>query len=164
MRYLCLLSGISILLSAMALAEEKKTVAEEKKAERKLEYNRDIRPILAENCFTCHGPDSASRKGGLRLDEREQAIKKKAIIPGDLQGSELVTRLHSSDPDEIMPPPTSHKKLTEEQKKLLQQWIEQGAEYQPHWSLLAPHKPALPTVKNQGWVSNPIDAFVLEQL
>lgn len=133
-------------------------------AQDKLEYNRDIRPILAENCFACHGPDSAARKANLRLDQRELAIKKKAILPGKVAESELVARINSQDNDEVMPPPGSHKKLTDVQKKLLQRWIEQGAEYQAHWSLIAPKRPAVPSVKNTSWVKNPIDAFILAEL
>src|SRR4051812_43930529 len=81
-------------------------------AQPKLEYNRDIRPILAENCFACHGPDSASRKAGLRLDQRDAAIKKGAFVPGKPRDSELVSRVTATDPGEIMPPPKAHKKLT----------------------------------------------------
>lgn len=156
MRLLSLLSAVFLITCAMQ--------ASDKPVAQKLEYNRDIRPILAENCFACHGPDSAARKGGLRLDMRDQAIKKKALIPGKLKESELVARLHTADGDELMPPPNSHKKLTDAQKKMLEQWIEQGAEYQSHWSLIAPTRPAIPTVKNKDWQKNPIDAFVMEQL
>ena len=120
MRLLSLLSAVFLITCAMQ--------ASDKPVAQKLEYNRDIRPILAENCFACHGPDSAARKGGLRLDMRDQAIKKKALIPGKLKESELVARLHTADVDELMPPPNSHKKLTDAQKKMLEQWIEQGAE------------------------------------
>lgn len=133
-------------------------------AQDKLEYNRDIRPILADNCFACHGPDSAARKGSLRLDQRDAAIKKKAIVPGKTGESELVSRILTQDTTEIMPPADSHKKLTDVQKKMLQKWVEQGAEYQEHWSLIAPKRPAIPTVKNAAWVKNPIDAFVLAAL
>jgi hypothetical protein len=130
----------------------------------KLEYNRDIRPILSENCFACHGTDSAARKGGLRLDQRDSALKKKAIIPGKVDESELVKRILSEDTLELMPPPESHKTLTPKQKQLLKDWIAQGGEYQAHWSLITPKRPAAPTVKNKTWVRNPIDAFVLAEL
>lgn len=158
MRSLLLLCAACLLTCAMQADESTR------KATVKLEYNRDIRPILAENCFACHGPDSAARKGGLRLDQRDAAIKKKAIVPGKVTESELVARLHSGDSEEVMPPPTSHKKLTDSQKKLLEQWIAQGAEYQSHWSLIPPVRPAIPSVKNASWVKNPIDAFVLAEL
>jgi hypothetical protein len=134
------------------------------RAAEKPEYNRDIRPILAENCFACHGPDSASRKADLRLDRREAAIAAEAVKPGDPSGSELIARINSADAEEVMPPPSLHKKLTAGQKELLRRWIETGAEYQLHWSLLAPRRPTLPQVKNASWVRNPIDRFILARL
>ena len=107
-----------------------------------IEYNRDIRPILAENCFACHGPDSAARKAGLRLDRREDAIEAKAIVPGKPTESEMIRRiLAAADDKELMPPPKSNKKLKPEQKALLKKWVEAGAEYQPHWSFLAADPP-----------------------
>jgi hypothetical protein len=129
-----------------------------------VEYNRDIRPILSENCFACHGPDSASRKADLRLDRREVAIEMGAIVPGDPEGSELIARIGSADHDEVMPPPATKKTLTAEQKELLQRWVKAGAEYQPHWSLIAPKRPEPPAVKAPSWVRNPIDRFVLARL
>jgi len=133
-------------------------------AEGSLEFNRDIRPILADHCFACHGPDGAARKGDLRLDKRDAALQKKAIVAGDAANSELIRRIESSDADEMMPPPSTKKVLTPEQKVLLKRWIEQGAEYQQHWSFLAPVRPQVPPVKNPGWIRNPIDAFVLAKL
>src|SRR5262249_25578921 len=115
----------------------------------KLEYNRDIRPILAENCFQCHGPDSAARKAELRLDRREAAIESGAITPGDLKESSLIARIDTTNPKEVMPPPSLNKTLTAKQKDLLRQWIAGGAEYQLHWSLLSPVRPALPKVKDE---------------
>jgi len=129
-----------------------------------LKYNRDIRPILADNCFSCHGPDSAARKADLRLDQRAVAVDRKAIVPGNLAESELIRRLLSTDPDEMMPPPASHKKLTPRQKQLLSDWVKAGAEYEPHWSFIAPSRPTPPTVKDENWVRNPIDRFVLSHL
>jgi hypothetical protein len=130
----------------------------------RLEYNRDIRPILAENCFACHGPDSAARKAGLRLDRREDAIKAEAIVPGKPDQSLLIERVVTTEPREQMPPPKSLKKLTAGQKELLRRWIAEGAEYQPHWSFIAPTRPALPAVKNAGWARNSIDRFILAEL
>lgn len=129
-----------------------------------VEYNRDIRPILSENCFACHGPDSASRKADLRLDQREAAITAGALAPGDTEGSELLHRIASSDPDEVMPPPRTTKKLTSVQKETLARWIKQGAKYQPHWSLIPPKRPTLPSVKDSSWVRNPIDQWILARL
>ena len=133
-------------------------------ADTPLEYNRDIRPILSENCFACHGPDSASRKANLRLDKREAAIEAKAIIAGDADSSELIARVFSTDAEEVMPPPDSHKSLKPEQKETLKRWVAEGAVYQPHWSFLPPKRTNPPTVKNEGWVRNPIDQFVLSKL
>src|SRR5437763_7303797 len=92
-------------------------------ADSAIQYNRDLRPILFDNCFSCHGPDSASRQAELRLDKREVALEKKAIVPGDPDSSEMVRRILSHDPDEQMPPPVTKKKLTDAQKKLLVSWI-----------------------------------------
>ena len=127
-------------------------------------YNRDIRPIFAENCFACHGPDKAARKGDLRLDVREEAVKAGAIVPGKPDKSPLIERIFSADPHELMPPAKSHKKLTAAQKDLLKRWVAAGAEYQPHWSFIAPKRPDLPLVKKTDWVRNPIDRFILAKL
>ena len=129
-----------------------------------VQFNRDIRPILLENCFACHGADSAARKADLRLDIREEAVEMGAIEPGKPDESMLVERIHSTDSQEIMPPRKSHKTLTDEQKDLLTRWIAQGAEYQAHWALIAPTRPEPPKVKDEGWVRNPIDGFVLARI
>jgi hypothetical protein len=130
----------------------------------KLEYNRDVRPILSENCFACHGPDSAARKADLRLDRRDDAIKAEAIVPGKPEKSPLVERIFTADKAEMMPPHKTNKKLTDAQKAVLKQWIAEGAEYQPHWSFIPPTRPGLPAVKNEAWVKNPIDRFILAKL
>lgn len=129
-----------------------------------LKYNRDIRPILADHCFACHGTDSASREADLRLDEREAATNRGAIVPGNPNESELIARIFSDDPDLVMPPPASKKPLTAAQKEALREWITAGAEYQPHWSFIAPVRPEVPTPENQAWAKNPIDRYVLAQL
>jgi hypothetical protein len=110
-----------------------------------VEFNRDIRPILSDNCFYCHGNDASHRKAKLRLDIREEALKKEAFVPGKADESELVKRLFLTDPDEMMPPPDSHKKLTPEQKELLKRWVAEGAKYQNHWAYEAPSKAAVPS-------------------
>src|SRR5437899_13016627 len=133
-------------------------------AQDKIEYNRDIRPILAENCFACYGPDSAARKAGLRLDQRDAAIQADAIAPGQPEKSALVERIFAEEPSERMPPAKTNKKLTPAQKDMLKRWIASGAEYQVHWSYIAPVRPKVPTVKNSAWIRNPIDAFVLAKL
>jgi hypothetical protein len=130
----------------------------------KLEYNRTIRPILAENCFACHGPDSASRKADLRLDRREQAVETGVIVPGDAASSEMMRRILSTDPKEQMPPPATKKALTKAQIELLQKWLNDGAEYQAHWSFIAPVRSSPPAVKSAAWIKNPIDNFILAQL
>jgi hypothetical protein len=135
---------------------------------RSIQFNRDIRPILSENCFQCHGPDAAHREADLRLDLREDAIGKRehgaAIAPGSAIDSQLIARITSTDPDLKMPPAESGRKLTPEQTTLLQQWIEQGAQYEAHWSLVAPQPQALPAVKDRAWPRNPIDYFILAKL
>ena len=127
------------------------------------DYNRDIRPILSENCFSCHGFDEHNRKAKLRLDIPEAAYAEvkgsTPIKPGDLSQSEVWQRIISSDPDELMPPPKSHLQLTEPQKKLIQAWIEHGAPYADHWSFIPPKRPAI-EAKNQ----HPIDALVQKRL
>jgi hypothetical protein len=130
----------------------------------KLEFNRDIRPILSESCFVCHGPDKNNRKAKLRLDVREIALDKEAIKPGKPDDSELVHRIFATNDDEIMPPPDSRKSLTPAQKELLKQWIAQGAQYQPHWAYIKPQRPEIPDTKNPDWVRSPIDAFILHDL
>ena len=108
-------------------------------------FNSDIRPILSENCFTCHGPDSNARQAGLRLDRRDNALAAKAIVPGDLTASKLVQRIRATDARK-MPPEWSDKKLTDEQRDLLASWVEQGAEFESHWSYIPPRREAGETI------------------
>src|SRR2546426_6243645 len=114
----------------------------------KISYNRDIRPMLSDNCFFCHGPDQKKRKAKLRLDIREDALAKNAFVPGEPDKSELIRRIFTTDTDDLMPPPASHKTLTLAQKQLLRRWIAQGAEYQKHWAYLPPVKAAVPENRN----------------
>jgi hypothetical protein len=130
----------------------------------KPQYNRDVRPILAENCFACHGPDKMARKGKLRLDVRDEAIKAGALVPGKPEESGLVERIFTSDKRDLMPPVKSHKKLTQAQKDVLRAWVAGGAEYQAHWSFIPPVRVAPPAVKDTAWVRNPIDRFILARL
>jgi len=130
----------------------------------KVEFNRDIRPIFRETCFTCHGPDGAARKADLRLDQRDAAVKAGAIEPGDADASELVARVLSNDPEEVMPPPSHHKPLTAAQKDLLKRWVAQGAEYQPHWAFIAPAQVEPPQVDDPAWSKNPVDRFLLAKM
>ena len=151
-RRVCLAAVVAMLSPAIAAGAERIT------------YNRDIRPILVENCLSCHGADSASRKADLRLDLRDAAIDFGAIVPGDPDSSPILDRIHSDDPDVVMPPPATKKTLTAEQKRLLSRWIAAGAEYEPHWSFIPPRRPELPAVRNESWVRNPIDRFILARL
>jgi len=134
-----------------------------------LDYSRQIRPILSNNCFKCHGPDEQERKGGLRLDLGESALKladsgSAAIVPGRPEESALVARITAAEADELMPPPSSNKKLTPHEIELLQQWIKQGADYKLHWSYVKPRRPGLPRVDDPSWVRTGIDHFILERL
>ena len=121
-------------------------------------YNRQIRPILSENCFFCHGPDSRKRKAKLRLDIGEEAIARGAFVPGNPEKSELVRRIFTAKEDDVMPPPAAHRTLTEAQKELLRRWIAAGAVYEPHWAYQKPEKPAVPGN------SNPIDTLIQKRL
>lgn len=129
-----------------------------------LDFNRDIRPILSENCFYCHGQDGNKRQAELRLDVREAAVHAGAIVPGNVQKSSVISRIRSQDPEQLMPPSKSNRRLSEEQKKTLELWIQQGANYQTHWAYVAPVRPPEPQVSNVAWVRNPIDRFVLAKL
>ena len=111
-------------------------------------FNRDIRPILSDNCFSCHGPDASHRQADLRLDMRDDAVTAGAIVPGKPAESTLVSRINATDSDELMPPPESHKKLDAKQKELLARWIEEGAEYRKHWAYEQPVKVAVPAGTN----------------
>ncbi|MFO0965482.1 MAG: PSD1 and planctomycete cytochrome C domain-containing protein [Gemmataceae bacterium] len=154
-----LLGGL--LLAATALA------ATASAAERKIDFNRDIRPILADKCFFCHGPNDKNRKADLRLDVRDAAYEKRedgaaAIVPGKPDASEAIRRVHATERSKLMPPPSSKKTLTDPEKKLLRDWIAQGAEYKAHWSLTPIVRPETPAVKT--WARNAIDRFILERL
>ena len=134
-----------------------------------LDFNRDIRPILSQNCFACHGPDEHDRRGGLRLDDRDAALAEldsaaTAIVPGHPDQSELIARIHETDPDTIMPPPESNHVLTAAQKELLARWIAAGAPYAAHWAYVAPTTHAPPPVRQADWGSNWIDPFILGRL
>jgi hypothetical protein len=127
-------------------------------------FNREILPILSDKCFHCHGPDASHREAELRLDLRAEAIKD-AIVPGKSADSEAILRIFSTDPDEMMPPPKSHLTLAPKEKDLIKRWIDEGAEYQPHWSFIPPPASiAPPAVADTGWPANEIDKFVLARL
>jgi hypothetical protein len=129
-----------------------------------VEFNRDIRPILSENCFLCHGPDKSHRKADLRLDDRSNAIAKEAIVPGNVDLSEVVARIFSDEAELVMPPPESTKTLSPSQKEMLKRWIAEGATYQAHWAYEPIKRPAIPQSKDKTWPKNPIDSFILASL
>jgi hypothetical protein len=133
------------------------------------DFNREVRPILSDHCFRCHGPDAGARKRGLRLDLADGATAllksgKRAIVPGDLDASEAARRIASDDPDEMMPPPKMKHPLTDEQKKALLAWIKSGAEYRAHWAYVPPRASEAPAVKDAEWCRDAIDQFVLAKL
>lgn len=138
-----------------------------------ISFNRDVRPILAETCFHCHGPDEEGREADLRLDEESSASEDRggyqAISPGDLKASEAWSRIMSDDDDMLMPPPESHLSLNKKQKAVLKQWIIEGAQYEGHWAFSPPQAPDVPDVQGEGsryalWGRNEIDSFVLAGL
>lgn len=150
--------GFSTLLSVVAMNVALRG------AEEPLDFNRDIRPILSENCFYCHGQDAAKRQADLRLDDREQAATAGAIVPGKASDSSMMHRILTGDPEQLMPPPKSNRHLSDEQKKILERWINEGATYSNHWSFVVPVRPEPPAVRAENWVRNPIDRFVLAKL
>ncbi|CAA9402194.1 MAG: hypothetical protein AVDCRST_MAG64-1858, partial [uncultured Phycisphaerae bacterium] len=162
-------ASLAALVCAAVLASASRSAAEAA-PDQKVVFNRDVRPILSDKCFACHGFDPKTRKGGVRLDTQEGATvgkdgKPGSVVPGDLAKSELWTRINSADPDELMPPADSHKKLSAAEKDIFKRWIEQGAAYQKHWSFEPIVRPAVPQpAPAAGQVRNPIDAFLVERL
>lgn len=151
---------LSLLLGSAAAAPLRRAVPP-------LEFNRDVRPILAENCFACHGGDASKRMAGLRLDTAD-ALKplpsgRVAVVPGKPDASALYQRITAKQAA-VMPPVASGKKLTSQQIATLRRWIAQGGRYAAHWAYILPKRPALPAVTNAGWPLNPIDRFILARL
>ncbi len=135
---------------------------------KKIDFNRDIRPILSDTCFKCHGPDGQQRMANLRLDDTERLFVNRGgyriIVPGDPAKSKLYQKVSSSDDSIKMPPSYSGRALTPQQIELIKEWIDQGAKTEMWWSFVAPKRPAVPEVKDKNWVRNPIDNFVLARL
>lgn len=135
-----------------------------------VKFNRDIRPIMSDTCFHCHGPDAKSRKGGLRLDIREEALKAGksgavAIVPGKPDDSEIIKRIFTHDEDDVMPPEEAHKELTKQQKETFRQWVAEGAKYEAHWAYTPLEKPPVPAIADRKSPAvNAIDAFIREKL
>jgi hypothetical protein len=142
------------------------------RAQQHLDFNQDVQPILASNCFSCHGPDPEMRKANLRLDLEESAFKKRpgkpdAIVPGYPEKSELIRRIESKDPHYLMPQSAQGeaKPMKPQEIAILKQWVAEGAHYRPHWAFEKPMRAAVPQVQGAaGWAKTPIDAFVLAGL
>ena len=137
-------------------------------AQQHLDFNQDVQPILASNCFSCHGPDPEMRKANLRLDLEESAFRKRpgkpdAIVPGHPEKSELIRRIESKDPHYLMPQTSlgEAKPMKPQEIAILKQWVAEGAHYRPHWAFEKPVRPAVPQFKSAGWAQTPIDAFIL---
>jgi len=126
----------------------------------KIDFNRDIQPIIADNCISCHGPDAKHREADLRLDTYEGLLAENTVVPGKPEKSALIERIYTTDEDDIMPPPDSHKTLTKEQKDLLKRWIKEGAPWQKHWAYENPQKPKLPSSNKL----SPVDYFISKRL
>jgi len=156
--------GLGITLGAVLLAKTS-ALAESPPPVR---FNRDIRPIMSDNCFACHGP--GTREAGLRLDVRDETVQpadsgETPIVPGKPDESEVVRRVMSDDPDTVMPPPQAHKTLSSEQKEIIRRWVEQGAAYENHWSFEPPVKAEPPPVVGTSFpIHHPIDAFIADRL
>ena len=152
----------------VALAASARAASSSPATQGRVDFAREIRPLLSDNCFTCHGPDEAKRKARLRLDTREGVLAERrgrpAVVPGKPTDSELIARITATDEDDLMPPPDSGKKLTPEQIDRLTRWITQGAEWKEHWAFAPPRKPEVPLLQARGWARNPIDLFVLARL
>ncbi len=130
-----------------------------------INFQRQVRPILSDNCFLCHGPDKGTRMADLRLDIHDGAFATRkngtVIVPGKPDESLLIKRIFSEDAGYRMPPVFAHKTLTADQKNILRHWVEQGAKWQDFWAFVAPVRPPVPAVNNADWVQNPIDNFIL---
>ncbi|MBO0698692.1 MAG: DUF1549 domain-containing protein, partial [Zavarzinella sp.] len=133
-----------------------------------VDFNRDVRPILSNNCFACHGPDAKARKADLRLDTQDGAMAARdgsaPIVPGKPEASELVKRISADEPSELMPPAKTGKKLSKADIDILTRWVKDGGKYSRHWAYVPPVRPELPAVKDLGWVKNPIDRFILARI
>ena len=149
MRFVPLIITILIFINAGSAADDR------------VRFNRDIRPILSENCYFCHGPDDNARQSDLRFDT-EQGAKEYAIVEGDSEASELFARISSEDADMVMPPPDSERSLSKDQIELIAKWIDQGAAYEGHWSFIPPERPPLPDSTDGSL--HPIDQFIQIEL
>jgi hypothetical protein len=164
MRRLLLVLFISAAVFWPILGRLLKVYAQTSK-EKAVDFNREIRPILSDNCFTCHGPDEKQRMAGLRFDTKEGAFARAGVIvAGDSANSKLYQRISAKDADRLMPPLYSGHKLTDRQIESLRRWIDEGAKWETHWAYIAPQNPTIPLVKNSAWPRNPIDKFIQARL
>ena len=160
LKWLIPVAGILVVLLGVALSEEENSNLPDR-----VDFNYHIRPILSNNCYACHGPDESTREAGLRLDQFESATALlenggRAIVPGKPSKSQLIKRVHSTDPNYRMPPVESKKSLSGYQRDLLKKWIEQGAEWKAHWSFIPPRLPNLPETLEISAAEGVIDYFL----
>src|SRR5262245_43998389 len=140
------------------------TASQAAAADPKIDYSRDIRPILASHCWSCHGPDHRAREAGLRRDSRDAALARRqpgkpAVVPEDPAGTPLISRIEAEEAARRMPPPEAKKPLSDQQKRLLRRWIEQGADFSQHWAFVPPRRPSVPVLRDaKDDIRNPIDA------
>jgi mono/diheme cytochrome c family protein len=158
------LSGWAVIM--LSAPQKAAAQAQENPVLQKLSFDRDIRPLLAEKCFACHGPAASRDDGEIRLDVRADLLQpndhgRMVLVPGKPERSELIRRIGSTDDSEMMPPPSSKKTLSDQEKAMLARWVAEGAEYEAHWAFQSPKRGALPVVRNSEWVRNAIDYFVL---
>lgn len=162
-----LIQGLRVLWPCVVLVWLSLLTGAERVSAAEVSFSRDIQPVLARNCFACHGPDEGERQAELRLDLRESAVSSGAIVPGAPDQSELIRRVFSTDPEVQMPPPRAHAVVTDAQKELLRQWIAEGANYEPHWAFVPPQRPIPPPLNDpelQRRTRNAIDRFVWSRL
>jgi cytochrome c553 len=167
-----LMRVLQLLLLATLLVGSPATLQSDEAQERSaadaakpVDFNRDVRPILSDNCFSCHGPDASRREATLRLDVRDDALAQGAFVPGNAEQSLLIERIFAETADELMPPPDSGKELTSAQKEALKRWVDEGAKYQQHWAFVPPAKSEPPQITHRGFeIRSPIDAFIQARL
>jgi len=171
LKILCIVAPLSLLFYLIEACNNTSATYQGNKLPQSVSYNFDIRPILSDKCFACHGPDENKREGGLRLDLEESAyaaLKENpgahALVPGQPEASQAYLRIVTPDSSLLMPPPVSNLKLTPYEVQLIEKWIRQGAKYEKHWAFTPPKKAEIPQVKNAAWVRNDIDNFILQKM
>ncbi|HWY77756.1 MAG TPA: DUF1553 domain-containing protein [Verrucomicrobiae bacterium] len=159
---------LALLIAGLGVTAFSSNAGSVPKSSKPVNFSRDVLPILSDNCYQCHGPDEQARKAKLRFDTKDGAFRikdgKAVIVPGKSSESELVRRIGSADPDDVMPPPKSNRKLTSEQIDLLKRWVDEGAKWSRHWAFEPRARPALPKTQLKGWARNGIDQFILARL